>query len=198
MPAPPHDDSGHTWHHPDEVLFGITKNGLVLPYAPPGYQSDMPAFAGTLSDEEIRAVLAYIASRWSGEVMEPVDGIAFIGRNPLDAKNVYVATGDSGNGMTHGTIAGLLISDLILKRKNAWSPLYDPSRITLRALPKFVRPQSLPLPQSVIRQCCVVSKPVLLPVPAAAVPWLPSMRHTCSAFPSCHSVAARHQATSPC
>ena len=57
--------------------------------------------------------------RWSGEVMEPVDGIAFIGRNPLDAKNVYVATGDSGNGMTHGTIAGLLITDLILKRKNA-------------------------------------------------------------------------------
>ena len=71
--------------------------------------------------------------------MEPVDGIAFIGRNPLDAKNVYIATGDSGNGMTHGTIAGLLITDLVLKRKNAWSYLYDPSRITLRALPKFVR-----------------------------------------------------------
>jgi glycine/D-amino acid oxidase-like deaminating enzyme/nitrite reductase/ring-hydroxylating ferredoxin subunit len=77
--------------------------------------------------------------RSSGEVMEPVDGIGFIGRNPLDAKNVYVATGDSGNGMTHGTIAGLLITDLILKRKNAWAPLYDPSRITLRALPRFIR-----------------------------------------------------------
>ena len=49
MPAPPHDDSGHTWHHPDEVLIGITKHGLVPPYAPPGYESDMPAFAGTLS-----------------------------------------------------------------------------------------------------------------------------------------------------
>jgi uncharacterized membrane protein YkvA (DUF1232 family)/mono/diheme cytochrome c family protein len=68
MPAPPHDDSGHTWHHPDDVLFGITKNGLVPPYAPPGYQSDMPAFAGKLSDAEIRAVLAYIASHWSDEV----------------------------------------------------------------------------------------------------------------------------------
>ena len=66
--SPPHDDSGHTWHHPDEVLFGITKNGLVAPYAPPGYQSDMPGFGGTLSDAEIRAVLAYIASRWSSEV----------------------------------------------------------------------------------------------------------------------------------
>jgi mono/diheme cytochrome c family protein len=64
MPAPPHDESGHTWHHPDSVLFGITKHGLVPPYAPPAYQSDMPAFAGKLSDEEIWAVLAYIKNHW--------------------------------------------------------------------------------------------------------------------------------------
>jgi mono/diheme cytochrome c family protein len=70
MPAPPHDDSGHTWHHPDEVLFGITRHGLVPPFAPAGYESDMPAFAGTLSDAEIRAVLAYIASHWSAEVLK--------------------------------------------------------------------------------------------------------------------------------
>ena len=70
FPAPPHDDSGHTWHHPDHVLFGITKNGLVPPYAPPGYESDMPAFGGKLSDDEIRAVLAYIESRWSPEVLK--------------------------------------------------------------------------------------------------------------------------------
>lgn len=70
MPAPPHDDSGHTWHHPDEVLFAITKHGLVPPYAPPGYQSDMPAFSGVLADNEIRAVLAYIASHWSSEVQK--------------------------------------------------------------------------------------------------------------------------------
>lgn len=71
MPAPPHDESGHTWHHPDAVLFGITKNGLVPPYAPGDYQSDMPAFGGKLSDEEIRAVLAYIESHWkSREVLE--------------------------------------------------------------------------------------------------------------------------------
>jgi mono/diheme cytochrome c family protein len=68
--APPHDDSGHTWHHPDDVLFGITKHGLVPPYAPVGYQSDMPAFAGTLSDEEIRAVLVFIKSRWSRSVLQ--------------------------------------------------------------------------------------------------------------------------------
>jgi mono/diheme cytochrome c family protein len=68
FPAPPHDDTGHTWHHPTEVLFAITKHGLVPPYAPPGYESDMPAFGKLLSDEEIRAVLAYIESHWSGEV----------------------------------------------------------------------------------------------------------------------------------
>lgn len=66
MPAPPHDDSGHTWHHPDRMLFGMTKYGLVPgKYAPPDYQSDMPAFEGTLTDDEIWAVLAYIASGWS-------------------------------------------------------------------------------------------------------------------------------------
>lgn len=65
LPAPPHDDSGHTWHHPMPVLFAITKHGLAPPHAPAGYESDMPAFGGTLSDEEIWAVLAYIRSRWS-------------------------------------------------------------------------------------------------------------------------------------
>ena len=70
FPAPPHDDNGHTWHHSDEVLFGITKHGLVPPYAPAGYESDMPAFGATLSDEEIRAVLAFIETRWSREVLK--------------------------------------------------------------------------------------------------------------------------------
>ena len=68
------------------------------------------------------------AYRWSGQVMEPVDGLAFIGRNPLDSDNVYIATGDSGQGMTHGTIAGILLTDLIMGRENKWAELYDPSR----------------------------------------------------------------------
>ena len=68
-PAPPHDDSGHTWHHPDYMLFAIVKNGLVPPYATPGYESDMPAFGGKLSDEEIWAVLAFIKGHWSREVL---------------------------------------------------------------------------------------------------------------------------------
>ncbi len=80
-----------------------------------------------------------IEYRWSGEVMEPNDGLAFIGRNPMDKNNVFIATGDSGNGMTHGTIAGLLLTDLILGRKNPWESLYDPSRMSLRSLPEFVK-----------------------------------------------------------
>ena len=70
MPAPPHDDSGHTWHHPDDILFGITKLGITPPYGPPGYQSDMPAFAETLSDQQVWDVLAYIKSRWSVRALE--------------------------------------------------------------------------------------------------------------------------------
>ncbi|HKP47041.1 MAG TPA: FAD-binding oxidoreductase, partial [Pyrinomonadaceae bacterium] len=80
-----------------------------------------------------------IEYRWSGEVMEPIDGMAFIGRNPMDANNVYIATGDSGNGMTHGTIAGMLLTDLIMGRNNEWEKLYEPSRITLKALPEFAK-----------------------------------------------------------
>ncbi|HEU0053652.1 MAG TPA: FAD-dependent oxidoreductase, partial [Longimicrobium sp.] len=69
--------------------------------------------------------------RWSGQVYEPVDFMGYIGRDPSGAENVYVATGDSGQGMTHGTIAGILISDLVLGRPNEWESLYDPKRKTL-------------------------------------------------------------------
>jgi glycine/D-amino acid oxidase-like deaminating enzyme/nitrite reductase/ring-hydroxylating ferredoxin subunit len=75
--------------------------------------------------------------RWSGQVMEPADGIAFIGRNPLDDDNVFIATGDSGQGMTHGTIAGMLLTDLLQGRKNAWEELYSPSRVSLRAFTDY-------------------------------------------------------------
>lgn len=77
--------------------------------------------------------------RWSGQVMEPVDYMAFIGKNPGTDEHIYIATGDSGNGMTHGTIAGILLTDLIVGKKNAWEKLYDPSRKKLRAAPEFLR-----------------------------------------------------------
>lgn len=76
--------------------------------------------------------------RWSGQVIEPVDSLAFIGRNPGD-RNVYIATGESGNGMTHGMIAGILLTDLILGRPNEWATLYDPSRISLWETPQFAK-----------------------------------------------------------
>jgi mono/diheme cytochrome c family protein len=60
LPAPPHDATGHTWHHPDRELFEITKNGPAG--IAPGYESDMPAFKDVLNDREIWAVLAYIKS----------------------------------------------------------------------------------------------------------------------------------------
>jgi hypothetical protein len=71
-------------------------------------------------------------------VIEPNDYLAFIGRNPGD-ENVYIATGDSGHGMTHGTIAGMVIPDLILGVENRWATLYDPSRVTTRAAGPFVK-----------------------------------------------------------
>lgn len=69
LPAPPHDDSGHTWHHPDWQLFEMTKYGMER-FAPPGWVSDMPAFEGILSDDDIWAVLAYIKSHWSEQALE--------------------------------------------------------------------------------------------------------------------------------
>ncbi|MGQ0764734.1 MAG: FAD-dependent oxidoreductase [Gemmatimonadota bacterium] len=79
-----------------------------------------------------------VAFRWAGQVMETIDGLAFIGRNPGD-EHIYIATGDSGQGMTHGTIAGLLLSDLIAGIENPWVSLYDPSRKSLRAFTDLAR-----------------------------------------------------------
>ncbi|WP_424138118.1 c-type cytochrome [Roseomonas chloroacetimidivorans] len=63
LPAPPHDASGHTWHHPDAVLLRITRDGTSAVVGG-GYESDMPGFGGVLTDIEIRAVLAFIKSTW--------------------------------------------------------------------------------------------------------------------------------------
>jgi glycine/D-amino acid oxidase-like deaminating enzyme/nitrite reductase/ring-hydroxylating ferredoxin subunit len=72
-----------------------------------------------------------IIYHWSGQVMEPVDYMAFIGRNPGN-DNIYIITGDSGNGMTHGTIGGMLITDLITGIENPWAHLYSPKRIPIK------------------------------------------------------------------
>ncbi len=80
-----------------------------------------------------------LALQWSGQVWEPVDRVAFIGRNPGGPEHVYIATGDSGMGMTHGAIAGMLLRDLILAHENPWAQLYDPARIRLRSGLEFAR-----------------------------------------------------------
>ena len=79
-----------------------------------------------------------VTYRWSGQVVEPVDGLPFIGKNAM-SDNIFVATGFSGNGLTFGTVAGLLISDLILNIENPWADLYDPTRIKpFASLKQFV------------------------------------------------------------
>lgn len=79
-----------------------------------------------------------IAYRWSGQIMEPLDSLGFIGRNPGD-ENIYIVTGDSGNGMTHGTIAGILITDLIQGKPNRWEKVYDPARVNLRKTGDYLK-----------------------------------------------------------
>lgn len=86
-----------------------------------------------------RFAINHVSFRWSGQVMEPIDGLGFIGRNPVDTDNIYIATGDSGHGMTHGTIAGMLITDLIMGRNNAWASVYNPGRVTTGAAPEFAK-----------------------------------------------------------
>ncbi len=73
LPAPPHDTTGHTWHHPDELLFRITKVGVAKAAGLPGYDSAMPAYEGVLTDDEIIAVLSWIKSRWPAEVRSKHD-----------------------------------------------------------------------------------------------------------------------------
>ena len=70
LPAPPHDATGHTWHHPDELLFKIVKYGVAKGADLKDYDSAMPAFEGVLTDAEIVAVLSWIKSQWPPQIRE--------------------------------------------------------------------------------------------------------------------------------
>jgi glycine/D-amino acid oxidase-like deaminating enzyme/nitrite reductase/ring-hydroxylating ferredoxin subunit len=96
-----------------------------------GQESDTVACFERLREYAQRFPARSIAYRWSEQVAEPLDGLPFIGKSPSGG-NVFVATGYSGTGMTFGTLAGMLISDLILGRDNPWKDIYSPSRITAR------------------------------------------------------------------
>jgi mono/diheme cytochrome c family protein len=82
LPAPPHDASGHTWHHPDETLIRITKFGVAKAANLKDYNSAMPIYDGVLSDDEIIAVLSWIKSRWPAAVREKHDQINAQSRAP--------------------------------------------------------------------------------------------------------------------
>lgn len=73
LPAPPHDASGHTWHHDSATLFTLTKLGVAEMIGDPTYLSDMPAYAGTLTDDQIIAVLSYIKSSWPQDIRDSHD-----------------------------------------------------------------------------------------------------------------------------
>ena len=87
--------------------------------------------------------LGAIEYRWSGQVMEPIDDTAFIGRAP-GREHVYVVTGDSGEGLTHGALAGMLIADLITGRPNAWAEVYAPGRKTMSAAGDYIAENIVP------------------------------------------------------
>jgi Rieske Fe-S protein len=80
-----------------------------------------------------------IVHRWSGQVIEPHDRAAFIGRNPGMSDNIFIVTGDSGMGMTHSAIAGIMMPELLGGREHPWSQLYDPSRKPFHSLGAFAR-----------------------------------------------------------
>lgn len=108
-------------------------------------QDHHPQIRFTFLEEWTRSKFPFvkeIAYRWSGQVMQSIDGLAYLGHNPADRNNVYVITGDTGNGMTNATIGAMLVTDQIMERKNQWEDVYNPSRLSLRALADFVKENS--------------------------------------------------------
>lgn len=86
---------------------------------------------------EIFPEISKFEFHWSGQIIEPSDGLAYIGHHPGQSKSIFVITGDSGNGLTHGTIGGMLVSDLILDNDNRWKDLYDPNRFSIGGLKDY-------------------------------------------------------------
>lgn len=83
-------------------------------------------------------MLGDVTHRWSGQILASSDGLGFIGRVGA-RQNVWIATGDSGTGLTHGAITGMIVADEIAGRGNPWSVVYDPSRLRLRAAGELSR-----------------------------------------------------------
>ena len=84
-------------------------------------------------------MLGEIKYRWSGQVVEPIDGLGYIGHEPEGKKNQYIITGDSGMGMTHATLGATIVRDLILGRENPWANVYRAGRLNLKAGGEMLR-----------------------------------------------------------
>lgn len=80
-----------------------------------------------------------VAYKWSGQVLEPFDGLSYIGKDPENSEHVYISTGDSGMGITHGTYSAIILDDMINGRENSWAEIYNPKRIKLKAVPEFIK-----------------------------------------------------------
>jgi glycine/D-amino acid oxidase-like deaminating enzyme/nitrite reductase/ring-hydroxylating ferredoxin subunit len=80
-----------------------------------------------------------IAWKWSGQIFEPMDQIAFIGRNPGLEKNCYISTGESGIGMTSSVIASVIIPSLIDRGDHPWASVFDPCRSPTKGLKDFIQ-----------------------------------------------------------
>jgi Rieske Fe-S protein len=85
-----------------------------------------------------------VTHRWSGQVLEPVDFVGFIGNSP-DNENIFVVSGDSGQGLTNGAVAGILIADLVTTGSSPWKEVYDPGRKTGKTISNFVSENLTPL-----------------------------------------------------
>jgi len=77
--------------------------------------------------------------KWSGQIIEPVDGLSLTGLDPESKGRVYIATGDSGMGITHAAFSSIILTDLISGNENPWAKIYDPSRVTLKAASEFIK-----------------------------------------------------------
>lgn len=143
------DNSSHAPYHYVRLLKGATPTGSKRDLLVVGGEDHKTGQPDRSADECFDRLIGWAKERWpdagsaiykwSGQVMEPADGMAFIGRNPMDKDDVYVVTGDSGNGMTHGMVAGILLTDLIMGRENPWKELYEPGRVKLKTTPDFIR-----------------------------------------------------------
>jgi glycine/D-amino acid oxidase-like deaminating enzyme/nitrite reductase/ring-hydroxylating ferredoxin subunit len=135
-------DTGDPYHyvrlHPspdggDEILIAGGEDHKTGQDGDPGMRFDrLEAWIRGLVPE-----LGAVAFRWSGQVLEPMDGLAFLGRSPGE-DHVYVVTGDSGQGMTHATLGATIVADQIAGRDNPWSELFDPDRVTIQAAGAFL------------------------------------------------------------